>query len=340
MVAPSRSPSLAVTGAVTVSYTTIDGTAKSGVNYQGVTSGIVFADGETSKTITIPLIDDGVVTPNLNFSFAITAVDGGALLGTPSVANITEINVDRDLVPPTVVNVIPLSNAHGKIGSIVIYFSKPLDAVTASNVANYTLFTSGRDNPKLGTHKLPITAAIYNPANNSVTLITGVSLSFNTFYGLGINGSAGFGVTDTSGNLLAGSGTGVAGTSYAMYVGIGNKLTYVDASGNSVTLKLTAGEMLMTRFLSGEGDSLQLLGVAAHKSKLSGSVKAVHHSSGITSIVTLTGLGAFGDVHSSLTTPAFYVAEQVFTTTEGTTIIEPALIAQAVPSGPKAKKKK
>jgi uncharacterized repeat protein (TIGR01451 family) len=327
-------------GPVTVDYTTIDGTAKSGINYQGSTSGIVFADGETSATITIPVIDDGVVTPNLNFFFAITSVNDGAILGSPSVANITEINVDRDLVPPTVTNVLPLPNAKGKIDSIVIFFSKPLDPTTASNVANYTLFTAGRDNAKLGTHLLPIDGAFYNASNNSVTLITGALLSVNTFYGLGINGTAGFGITDLSGNLLAGSGTGVAGTSYAMYVGIGNKFSYVDASGNQVSLKVTSGEMLMTRFISGEGDTLQLLGITPHKATITGSVKASHHSSGITTINTLTGLGAFGDVRSSLTTPAFYVAEQVFTPATGPEIIEPALVSTSVPAGPLAKKKK
>ena len=46
-----------VTGVVTADYFTRDGTAVAGVNYAATNGTLVFADGETSKTIVVPIID-------------------------------------------------------------------------------------------------------------------------------------------------------------------------------------------------------------------------------------------------------------------------------------------
>src|SRR2546423_15544748 len=45
-------------GAATVDYTTVDGTASSGLDYQAASGTLTFLDGETFKIITIPIIDD------------------------------------------------------------------------------------------------------------------------------------------------------------------------------------------------------------------------------------------------------------------------------------------
>jgi uncharacterized delta-60 repeat protein/uncharacterized repeat protein (TIGR01451 family) len=55
-------------GVATVNYTTVNGTAKSGVNYSGTTNQLKFADGETFKTFSVPLTHDSKVTGNLNFT--------------------------------------------------------------------------------------------------------------------------------------------------------------------------------------------------------------------------------------------------------------------------------
>jgi uncharacterized delta-60 repeat protein len=48
------------TGALTVMVTTADGSGKAGLNYTPVAMQLQFADGETSKTFTIPILQDGV----------------------------------------------------------------------------------------------------------------------------------------------------------------------------------------------------------------------------------------------------------------------------------------
>lgn len=53
---------------VLVGYATLDGTAKSGSDFTGKTDGeLVFAAGETEKTISLPLLGDGVKEPDETF---------------------------------------------------------------------------------------------------------------------------------------------------------------------------------------------------------------------------------------------------------------------------------
>jgi hypothetical protein len=58
---------------ITVNYSTTDGTAIAGTNYTGVVSGsVVFAPGETSKTVLIQTLDDAVVDPALTFTASLS----------------------------------------------------------------------------------------------------------------------------------------------------------------------------------------------------------------------------------------------------------------------------
>ncbi|MDQ3875878.1 MAG: hypothetical protein M3322_10115, partial [Actinomycetota bacterium] len=57
--------------AIEVRYTTVDGTATAGSDYQSVGGVLVFAPGETVKRINVPVIGDTVVEPNETFSVRI-----------------------------------------------------------------------------------------------------------------------------------------------------------------------------------------------------------------------------------------------------------------------------
>jgi hypothetical protein len=52
---------------VTVQYATGDGSATPGGDYQAVSGTLIFASGETSRTITVPVIGDRLVEPNETF---------------------------------------------------------------------------------------------------------------------------------------------------------------------------------------------------------------------------------------------------------------------------------
>lgn len=92
-------------GAVSVNYATSDtlpitnncldklGIASARCDYATTTGTLQFAAGETSKTITIPIVDDAIVEGNETFSITLNNPQG-ATLGTPATATITIIDND------------------------------------------------------------------------------------------------------------------------------------------------------------------------------------------------------------------------------------------------------
>ena len=84
-------------GVVTVDYRTVDAAATSPDDYAATSGTVTFADGETSQTVSIPIVDDDLAEGIEDFSFTIDNVTGGATLLAPRTARV-EITSD-DLVP-------------------------------------------------------------------------------------------------------------------------------------------------------------------------------------------------------------------------------------------------
>ncbi len=76
------------TEVVTVSYTTTDGTARQSDDYMAVSGTLVFAPGDTSATIAIPIMDDVLTEGHETFGLSITN-PVLAHMGSPSSTNIT-----------------------------------------------------------------------------------------------------------------------------------------------------------------------------------------------------------------------------------------------------------
>jgi len=86
-------------GTVTVQYTTTNGgTAIAGTDYTPVSGTVTFADGVTTGSFDIPLIDDLVLDGDKTVTFAISAPTGGASLGTPTTGTLTI--VDNESLSP------------------------------------------------------------------------------------------------------------------------------------------------------------------------------------------------------------------------------------------------
>src|SRR5262249_47268964 len=81
-------------GSVSVNYATSNGTATAGSEYTATSGPLTFADGETSKTFTIPITDDSVVEPNETVNLTLSGATGGATLGTQATATLTIQNDD------------------------------------------------------------------------------------------------------------------------------------------------------------------------------------------------------------------------------------------------------
>ncbi len=75
--------------AVTVNYSTADGTAKAGSDYTTAAGTLSFAPGETQKIITVPVIDDSIAEGDETFSASLSNPSAGAALGDPNTTTVT-----------------------------------------------------------------------------------------------------------------------------------------------------------------------------------------------------------------------------------------------------------
>lgn len=103
-------------GAVSVNYSTVDGTATAGTDYTPVVNGTVsWADGDLSvKTLSIPVANDGKIEPDESFRVVLSSPSSGASLGTLSSATVTIKDPDQfpaACQPPVGWYVPPTANA-------------------------------------------------------------------------------------------------------------------------------------------------------------------------------------------------------------------------------------
>jgi hypothetical protein len=73
-------------GEIKVGYSTADQTATGGVDYTGISGTLTFADGEMSKTLLIPIFEDGAVEPEERATLTLTTADEPETLGGKTVA--------------------------------------------------------------------------------------------------------------------------------------------------------------------------------------------------------------------------------------------------------------
>lgn len=82
-------------GIASIDYTTVDNTATAGEDYTTTAGTLTFIDGETSQTITVPILSDGLPEDTETFNVAIdNAV--GATLGTKRTVLVSVADSDAD----------------------------------------------------------------------------------------------------------------------------------------------------------------------------------------------------------------------------------------------------
>ena len=89
--------SLASSGTITVDYATSDITAVAGMDYTAASGTLTFTPGETSKTITITLLNDTVYELTEHFRVTLSNPTGAAL----SAASLANVNIANDDAVPT-----------------------------------------------------------------------------------------------------------------------------------------------------------------------------------------------------------------------------------------------
>jgi photosystem II stability/assembly factor-like uncharacterized protein len=69
-------------GTLSINYSTADGTATAGSDYASASGTLIFADGETTKTILIPIANDGVTEPDETVRLSLTGFTSLETLGS------------------------------------------------------------------------------------------------------------------------------------------------------------------------------------------------------------------------------------------------------------------
>ena len=81
-------------GSVSVTYSTVPGTAVPQINYQTTTGTLTFNDGDTNKSFAVPLIYNSAAQPAVNLSVVLSAPTGGATLVAPTNTTVTILNTN------------------------------------------------------------------------------------------------------------------------------------------------------------------------------------------------------------------------------------------------------
>ena len=82
------------TGVVSVDYRTGDGTARAGQDYVATSGTLSFADGETVKVFTVPILPDSIQETNETVFLDLLNPTGGATIGFQNSAVLTILNND------------------------------------------------------------------------------------------------------------------------------------------------------------------------------------------------------------------------------------------------------
>lgn len=295
--------------------------ATPGVNYSPVRTTIDFQPGQTSQTISVPILPDASAigsTENVLLQLSnpqvIPPATGSAtaqnlfVLGSPNstlpvgtgLLTISNVDFSQPSIESLTVN-----SVGKKITSITLKFSKALSQASAEALSSYGIFNRNSDGPYgSGSRRgLKLGSAVYNSSDDTVVLTPKHPLRMNKIYQFVAYGTDG--VTDQAGRPLQNNSSSTsAGPNYSTFFGQGNKLTYTDADGDRVRLKLThGGTMDLRRAFDGDASSL-ILNDTTPSSILSGTVKRGKHGDGLT---TIDLVGPTGGVNDLLTNPPFII---------------------------------
>ncbi|WP_051101800.1 Calx-beta domain-containing protein [Solimonas variicoloris] len=106
-------------GAVSVQYATVNGSAVAGTDYTATSGTLQWTSGDTAaKTISIPLSTQKAFTGSKSFSLKLSTTSGGAALGSPSSATVTINGGSTAYAQPYIQTFSPQSGAVGTVVTI------------------------------------------------------------------------------------------------------------------------------------------------------------------------------------------------------------------------------
>jgi len=298
-------------GEASVGIATALGSAVDGQDFQGIARVVTFADGQTTQTVSIPVLDNNVIDGNRTVGiFLSDTATGNAVVGPTNSAVLTIVNDDADATPPVITNVD--LNANGGVTGATLNFSEPLNPLVAQHPPNYQVVTVGR-NGQVGA-PVGILAAQVAADLQTVNLVFAGPVPTGTFVRIAVNAALEGGVADLAGNPIDGDGDGLPGGDFVTTLARASNqqiLSYIDADGDLVELAVFGGGGLeVTRDASGEGQVARILDAVPFQTILRGRVTRQGGGDGRTTLDRIEGLEPFGRVRSALRTPPFFVGSQ------------------------------
>ena len=291
------------------------GTATVANNAVSASLGTITPGGTATVTVVgVPTVAGAAIL----FANASAAEGDGNPVDNSAAIGVTAINP----LPTSVTFAQPILN-QGFVLGYLLAFSGPLEPGSAQNPANYTITTPG-PNGVIGDGddgRVPVAQAIYNPLNNTVVVIPRIRLLQNHFAQIRVSGDGPSAVLSASGAAIDGDGNGVAGGDFLTVLGRGRRLSYVDSTGDVVTLQLVGfGSMILVRAVSGDARALGIIDAIPGRTSLFGSVhRSRRGGDGVTRIPYLAGAES---INNRLRTPPFLFGPA------------PAVILAKSPGGP------
>jgi len=151
------------------------------------------------------------------------------------------------VVPPTdaplQVTTLQRFGIHTQPTRIVLTFSGPLDAATATNRANYTIFGANGV-------AIPIASAIYDAASSTVTLRPSRQLSVFRSFRLIVRGTGAGAISSPDGTLLDGNRDNTPGGDYIATINAASLVQPTNKAKAKVVAKSGRNAKLTTKWAS------------------------------------------------------------------------------------------
>lgn len=266
-------------GAATVDYALSPGTATSPADFNGpggsLTGTLSFADGQTSATIPVTIVDDHLVDPNETFGLTLSNPTNGTKLSSPSTSTITIADNDFagvfNFVPTSyTVNenvgnaTLTIKRTGGTVGAVALSYAT--SDITASDGSDYFGTSSGFVNFADGVDTATINIPIINDSEADDLPVETFGVSLDIFSGdyatIGSAGTATVGINDddtqgalsfSSSNYSVSEATGTVTLTVQRLGGTGGAVSanYATSAGTAGTSDFTSASGVVS-FAAGQ----------------------------------------------------------------------------------------
>jgi hypothetical protein len=159
------------TSAVSVNYSTVNGTATAGADFIAASGTVFFAAGEIAKTISVSMLDDSFFEGNETMNILLDGPSAGAVLGNPNAAVMTIVDNDPEATETMQFSATNY-RASEMMGSVTITVTRTGDVSSGAQVIYTTIAGTATPNGDY----TPVTAnLVFLPGEASKDFFVGIT---------------------------------------------------------------------------------------------------------------------------------------------------------------------